>query len=236
MIGVVVPANNEEAAIGRCLDALTMAARHASLDGEEVRVLVVLDCCDDHTENIVRARGIGCLQGEMHNVGAARALGARALIDAGARWLAFTDADSEVAPDWIARQLEARAEAVCGVVAVADWSEHSAETRAEYESRYTDAEGHRHIHGASLGVATHAYLKAGGFSPLRCSEDVALVQQLSAIGADIRWTNSVRVHTSARRVARAPHGFAAFVSGLPGSALQVSPPSICTASFTSLAS
>jgi len=236
MIGVVVPANNEEAAIGRCLDALTVAARHAALGGEEVRIVVVLDSCDDRTESIVRDRGIGCLQGEMRNVGAARALGARSLIDAGARWLAFTDADSEVAPDWIARQLEARAEAVCGVVAVVDWSEHSADIRAEYESRYTDAEGHRHIHGASLGVATHAYLKAGGFSPLRSSEDVALVERLSAIGADIRWTNSVRVHTSARRMARAPHGFAAFVGALPGSALQVNLPSICAASVESRAS
>ena len=214
MIGVVVPANNEEAAIGRCLAALEVAARHPALRGEPVRLLVILDSCNDRTEDIVRDRGVDCVRGEMRNVGAARALGARRLIDAGARWLAFTDADSEVASDWIARQLEARAEAVCGVVAVLDWSEHSAAVRAEYESRYVDADGHRHIHGASLGVATQAYLKAGGFSPLRCSEDVALVARLTEIGADIRWTNSVRVHTSARRVARAPDGFASFVAGL----------------------
>lgn len=221
MIGVVVPANNEEGAIGRCLDALIAATQDAALLGEPVRILVVLDSCDDGTELIVHDRGIDFVKGEMRNVGAARALGAAALIAAGARWLAFTDADSEVAPDWIARQIEARAEAVCGVVAVRDWSEHPAETRAAYESRYTDADGHRHIHGASLGVATHAYLKAGGFSPLRCSEDVALVERLSEIGADIRWTNSVRVHTSARRIARAPGGFSRFVNRLSESTLRV---------------
>ena len=214
MIGVVVPANNEEAVIGRCLDALKTAGQHSALQGEPVRVVVVLDSCDDGTEIVVRERGIECVSGEMRNVGAARALGAQLLIEADARWLAFTDADSEVAPDWIARQLEARAEAVCGVVAVSDWSEHTTEVRAAYESRYMDADGHRHVHGASLGVATHAYLKAGGFASLRSSEDVALVARLSEIGADIRWTNSVRVHTSARRVARAPDGFASFIARL----------------------
>lgn len=217
MIGVVVPANNEEVAIDRCLDALDAATRHPALLGESVQILVVLDSCDDRTEDIVRARGVDFVRAAMRNVGAARALGARRLIDAGARWLAFTDADSEVASDWIARQLDARAEAVCGVVEVLDWGEHSAEIRAEYESRYVDADGHRHVHGASLGVSTHAYLRAGGFSPLRCSEDVALVARLTEIGADIRWTNSVRVHTSARRVARAPEGFASFIAGLAAS-------------------
>ena len=220
MIGVIVPANNEEAAISRCLEALNAASHHAALLGEPVRILVVLDSCNDRTESIARAHGVDVVECDMRNVGAARALGARSLIDDGARWLAFTDADSEVAPDWIARQLEACAEAVCGVVAVVDWSEHSAEVRAEYESRYVDADGHRHIHGASLGVATHAYLKAGGFAPLRCREDVALVQRLSEIGADIRWTNLVRVHTSARRIARAPNGFASYVGGLAQSSRQ----------------
>ncbi len=214
MIGVVVPANDEEAMIGRCLDALALAAGHPALHGEHVYILVVLDTCRDRTEKVVLERGIACMQTEARNVGAARALGAQSLIEAGARWLAFTDADSEVTPDWIVSQLDADAEAVCGVVAVSDWSEHSAEVRADYESRYVDADGHRHVHGASLGVATQAYLRAGGFAPLRCSEDVALVARLSEIGADIRWTNSVRVHTSARRMARAPDGFASFVKAL----------------------
>ena len=214
MIGVVVPAHDEEAMIGRCLDALRVAAHHPAVAGEPVRMLVVLDSCLDHTRSIVQALGVEALEADVRNVGAARALGAAHLIEGGARWLAFTDADSEVAPDWLAKQLDAGAEAVCGVVAVRDWGEHSVEARTAYEAHYVDADGHRHIHGASLGVATHAYLRAGGFQPLRCSEDVALVARLSEIGADIRWTNSVRVHTSARRVGRAPDGFAAFVLSL----------------------
>jgi glycosyltransferase involved in cell wall biosynthesis len=209
MIGVVVPANDEEALIGRCIAALQLAARHPGLHGEVVEIVVVLDACRDATRSIATAQGVACVAVEARNVGVARAAGASALIAQGARWLAFTDADSAVAPDWLVHQLETTADAVCGVVAIDDWSDWSAEARASYEAGYVDAEHHRHIHGASLGVSTAAYLRAGGFPPLRCSEDVALVRRLDAQGATIRWTNRVRVNTSARRIARAPDGFAA---------------------------
>lgn len=209
MIGIVVPANDEEALIGRCIDALRLAAAHPALAGEAVEIVVVADACRDTTQRIAAERGAACIAIEARNVGIARATGASALIARGARWLAFTDADSAVAPDWLSRQLETVADAVCGVVCIDDWGDWSAEARASYEAGYTDAEHHRHIHGASLGVSSAAYLRAGGFPPLRCSEDVALVRQLDTQGATIRWTNAVRVNTSARRVARAPDGFAA---------------------------
>jgi glycosyltransferase involved in cell wall biosynthesis len=216
MIGVVVPAHDEEALIGRCLDALQVAARHPDLLGEQVSVVVVLDACTDRTAMIAAARGVHCLPLQARNVGAARSAGADLLIAAGARWLAFTDADSIVSPAWLVRQLGLQADAVCGVVSVDDWSDYSLETRQCYDARYVDADGHRHVHGANLGVSTAAYLNAGGFAALRSSEDVALVQALTACGATIAWSADVRVHTSARRVARAPDGFAAYLAGLPG--------------------
>ncbi len=209
MIGVVVPANDEEAMIGRCVEALHLAARHPALHGEAVEIIVVLDTCRDATRAVAEAHGAICIEVEARNVGIARATGASASIACGARWLAFTDADSEVATDWLARQLESSADAVCGVVCIDDWGDYGAEARARYEAGYVDADGHRHIHGASLGVSSDAYLRAGGFPPLRCSEDVELVRRLDRQGATIRWTNAVRVTTSARRLARAPDGFAA---------------------------
>jgi glycosyltransferase involved in cell wall biosynthesis len=214
VIGVVVPANDEEALIGRCLDALRVAAAHPALDGEEVRIVVVLDACRDGTQRIVEARGETSIVIDARNVGIARATGASALIARGARWLAFTDADSAVAPDWLARQLDAAADAVCGVVCIDDWGDYSPEARASYEAAYVDAEHHRHVHGASLGVSSAAYIRVGGFSPLRCSEDVELVHRLDHHGATIRWTNAVRVNTSARRLARAPGGFAAHLQSV----------------------
>ena len=214
MIGVVVPAHDEELLIGRCLAALQAAAAHPDLRGEPVQILVVLDACTDRSAAIVAGAGVDALAVDVRNVGLGRAAGASQLIARGARWLAFTDADSEVAPDWLARQAESASDAVCGVVAIDDWSEHGVDVRARYEAGYVDADGHRHVHGASMGVSTAAYLRAGGFPPLRCSEDVALVDQLTGVGASICWTNRVRVRTSARRIARAPDGFATHLARL----------------------
>lgn len=217
MIGVAVPAHNEQALLGRCLDALERAARHPGLQGEPVRLVVVLDACTDASAVVAAGHGVLPLVVQHRNVGRTRAAGAQALLDAGAQWLAFTDADSEVADDWLVAQLalhEAGADAVCGCVSVADWSAHSPQVRGRYEAHYCPVEGHRHIHGANLGVQAQAYRRAGGFRPLACGEDVALVHDLEASGARIAWSITPRVHTSARRQARARGGFADFLLGL----------------------
>ncbi len=127
-----------------------------------------------------------------------------------ARWLAFTDADTLVAPDWLVRQLALDAEVVCGTIGVGDWPLHGGHAsflEQHFANTYTDADGHRHIHGANLGVCSGAYRKVGGFASLVCSEDVALVRALEANGARIAWSAAPRVTTSARTDARAQGGF-----------------------------
>ncbi|MEC5399890.1 glycosyltransferase [Uliginosibacterium sp. H1] len=210
MIGVVVPAHNEEALLPRALAALKLAAQHPALDAEPVAIVVVADSCCDQSAAIARERGVEVIETGMRNVGASRALGAAALIARGARWLAFTDADSKVHPDWLAAQLALEADAVCGPVSVEDWSAHGALSdalRLHFLERYLHADGHRHIHAANLGVSAAAYLAAGGFLPLACSEDVALVEALQRNGARIAWSAAPRVVTSARTDARARGGF-----------------------------
>jgi glycosyltransferase involved in cell wall biosynthesis len=207
MIGVIVPAHNEEALIAQCLAALLEAARHHELAGEVVRIVVVLDACNDFTGAIARAYGTQTLTLKARNVGIARAAGAALLLAQGARWLAFTDADSRVAPSWLAAQLALGADAVCGSIAVDDWSAHPHSVREYFRKTYVDADGHRHVHGANLGVSADAYRRAGGFPPLKCSEDVALVDRLIASGARIAWSAAPRVTTSARTAVRAHGGF-----------------------------
>jgi hypothetical protein len=70
-----------------------------------------------------------------------------------------------------------------------------------------DADGHRHIHGANLGVSARAYRRAGGFPPLACSEDVALIDLLIAAGVRVTWSAAPRVVTSARIDSRVRGGF-----------------------------
>ena len=207
MIGIVIPAHNEAELLGACLRAALDAARHPRLRGEAVQIVVVLDSCDDDSVAVAHAFGVETIEIAARNVGIARAAGADRLLARGARWLAFTDADSRVAPDWVAAQLALRAQAVCGPVAVDDWTTHHEHTRAAFYRAYMDADGHRHIHGANIGVSARAYRRAGGFPPLACSEDVALVDLLVAAGVRIAWSAAPRVVTSARVDARVRGGF-----------------------------
>lgn len=211
MIGVVIPAHNEEDLVASCVRSIGIAASHARLKAEPVQIMVVADACTDATALYALQAGAAVLPVVHRNVGAARAAGANLLLTRGARWLAFTDADTVVAPDWLAEQLALDADAVCGTVGVEDWTphgEHADLLRWHFSQTYTDAEAHRHVHGANFGVSADAYRAAGGFAPLASSEDVAMVAALEAQGATIAWSARPRVITSARRTGRAAGGFA----------------------------
>lgn len=210
LIGVVVPAHNEGILAQACLRAIAEACADPLLNKEQVQVFVVLDSCTDNTKSVVEAMGAHTLSTCARNVGFARATGAKAALDAGARWLAFTDCDSLVAPDWLSAQLAEQAQgadAVCGTVSVGDWSGYGEKMKLHFAATYTDADGHRHIHGANMGVSAHAYQQAGGFQRLRTGEDVAMVEALEKTGARIAWSAAPRVMTSARHDFRAPGGF-----------------------------
>lgn len=209
LIAAIVPAHNEEDQILSCIAALQVAAHCPRLCGEQTVVMVVLDACTDNTRSIAQRMGVTTIALDARNVGAARALGAELALAAGARWLAFTDADTQVAPNWISAQLAQKSDAVCGTLAVRDWDAYGDSMRSRHDTNYTDADRHRHIHGANFGVSARAYERAGGFRPLQNSEDVALVEALQASGASIAWSAAPRVVTRARRVFRAPGGFEA---------------------------
>ena len=211
MIGIIVPAHNEVDSIVACVKSVLMAAKNVQLQGEPVQLVVVTDACTDATATKAAQAGAAVLSIDARNVGAARAAAAELMMAQGARWPAFTDADTWVSPDWIADQLALGADAVCGTVGMEDFAphgEHADLLRRHLARTYFDVEAHGHIHGANLGVTSAAYRRAGGFPSLACSEDVALVRALEATGAHIAWSARPRVVTSTRRNARAVGGFA----------------------------
>lgn len=214
MIAIIVPAHNEERLVARCIESLCSAASHAALRGEAVEILVVMDDCTDGTAAVVDAWPVQSLAVSHCNVGMTRAAGAQYMIERGARWLAFTDADTVVPAHWLADQLRFGTDAVCGTVRVDDWAVHPDAVRARYDALYTPIEGHKHIHGANLGVCAHAYLKAGGFRPLSAHEDVHLIADLEAAGASITWTTINCVTTSARIDCRCREGFGDYLRSL----------------------
>jgi glycosyltransferase involved in cell wall biosynthesis len=222
VIGIVIPAHNEEACIAACLVAARKAASHPCLLGRRVHLLVVLDSCSDATAEIVAAMGVKALAIEARSVGMARAAGAAEMLEHGCTWLAFTDADSHVAPDWLVRQLALNVDAVCGTVSVHDWHQQLPGLHQHYqnETEYCDADGHRHIHGANLGVCALAYKKVGGFMPLDEHEDVELIQSLLSFGAEVAFSAAPRVSTSARLLNRVGGGFGGLMQHLHDRAIN----------------
>ncbi len=212
MIGIVIPAHNEQDRIAAAIAAANVAARHPMLKGQAVLVVVVADACTDSTVAIASEMGVATLTVDFRNVGRARQAGVEFALARGAQWLACTDADSRVADDWLVQQVGLNADAVCGCVWVDDWSVHHdvAEGLAsDFAARYRHADGHSHIHGANLGFTSQAYRRVGGFQPLASDEDVAFVRALEAAGVRVTFSAAPRVMTSARADHRAPRGFGA---------------------------
>ncbi len=221
-IGVVVPAHNEQASMAGCLTALHAAARFAGLP---VRILVVLDDCNDGTGEVCRAFGVETCHIAAHNVGEARAAGFQALLERQSSrksmWLASTDADTRVEPGWLLRQIvlaRSGADAVLGVVHLGDDVPPGRLRRqfeASYQKRLAPDGTHGHVHGASLGLSANVYLHAGGFPPLPNHEDHALVQALRSLGrVRIAACQRVTVRTSGRIDGRCDEGFAASLQRL----------------------
>jgi len=212
MIGVVIPVHNEETLLGDCLESVRWAASDPLLDAEPVEVVVVLDACTDRSAAIAIQHKAQIVSLNARCVGAARALGASLALDYGARWIAFTDADSIVPPNWLSAQLDLYADATCGQVTIDNWSGLPCGMRERFLRQYS-AET-RHIHGANLGVSAAAYRTAGGFPSLHLGEDAALVSSLVDCGGDIRWAGAARVTTSGRCDSAVPGGFAAMLRQL----------------------
>ena len=220
MIGIIVPAHNEEDFLDDCIKSLIAASVHEDLHGEPVEILIMLDDCSDASARVAAAHGVTTHVCAYRNVGMTRAEGARLMLECGARWLAFTDADSVVPYAWLAHQVSLKVDAVCGIVEVDDWSGHPEQVRQRYDSLYRPVDDHRHIHGANLGVSADAYRQAGGFKALAAHEDVHLVADLQRIGASIAWISANSVTTSARKDYRCKEGFGDYLNSLSATSLS----------------
>lgn len=219
---MVVPAHDEQALLGACLASLRVAAQHPALREVEVHLVTVLDACSDDSGELAP----GAVEVSARNVGVARAAGFAAVLareagrPLGELWLATTDADSTVPPDWLALQLDLvdqGAEVVAGTVRVDDWSQQPLAARARFARSYgVPASGHLHVHGANRGLSASAYVEAGGVPPVALAEDQALVDALRVRARRLVATGRIAVTTSARRESRTVGGFADHLRTLSG--------------------
>ena len=151
-VSVVIPARDAEGSLGLTIDAL----QRQQLDGE-IEVIVVDNGSLDGTAMLAEARGVHVLRrtrGE--GPGAARNDGAAA---AGADVIAFTDADCEPSPHWLAAAMGALdhgADLVLGPVA-------PVRTPAPLERTVQITELTGLFETANLVVRSATFERAGGF-------------------------------------------------------------------------
>lgn len=218
---VVVPAHNEVDNLPRCLNAVVTAA--ACFPAPTLTV-VVLDDCDDESNLLAGKFGsdVHFIEVDARNVGAARAAGfaySRTVCGVAASaqhrvWYATTDADSRVDTDWLVRQTDSGADMVLGVVRVENWRQTPAGAVRRYLNAYRakrKPDGHGHVHGANMGFRADKYWKEGGFAAIGSGEDVDLAQRFERRSYRIHRDDGLSVETSARRVGRAPDGFATYL-------------------------
>lgn len=245
---VVIPVRNEAASLDRTLQALAGQWDHDRRPLSDFEILLLANNCRDDSARVIRRFGerhpeltvhlleVELPTGQAH-VGRARKLlmdlACARLLAVGrpAGIIASTDADSRVAPDWLAR---IRAAMACGADAVAGWvdtsgverqaldeplSRHLREDHAHHwlasaaASRLDPAPHdpwprHRNRSGASLAVSAAAYRACGGLPALPTGEDRGLYRALLRSGARVRHCPRVRVSTSLRWRGRARGGMA----------------------------
>ncbi|TSD95963.1 glycosyltransferase [Gordonia rubripertincta] len=214
-IVVVVPAHNEQTLLPSCLAALDAAL---AVVRPSVQVIVVLDSCDDDSAGAVPDH-MTTVHVTARCVGTARRAGfaAASPTPADTTWFATTDADSTVPPDWLVTHVEAAdsgADAFVGIVTPDGFDGWPPGTGTMFDARYDARPGHRHVHGANLGVRATAYAAAGGFRDLDAHEDVDLVRRLADAAVPIEWGADAPVRTSTRRVGRTVDGFASYLREL----------------------
>ncbi|MFF3064972.1 glycosyltransferase [Oerskovia sp. NPDC057915] len=203
-LAVVVPVNDEEELLPRCLAALDVAV--ARVRGERpavrVEVVIVLDGCTDGSAALARPSSFTVLETGYRRVGAARAAGVETATPLLGRvrpsrlWIASTDADSQVPPHWLTHQVataEAGADLVIGTVRP-DFADLSAAQRTAWVVTHPAGHVNGHVHGANLGVRGDLYLAAGGFPRVAEHEDVDLVARARGAGARIVASDGLRPH------------------------------------------
>ncbi|OWP62123.1 glycosyl transferase family 2 [Hymenobacter amundsenii] len=242
---VIIPAKDEAAALPTTLAALaaqTDAAGRA-LPAGTFEVLVLANNCTDGTAATVRAYAASHPALALHvaevtlppaeaHVGQAR----RLLMDEAARRLELaghpgaliisTDADTRVAPDWLAAtfaELATGADAIAGRILMDETDRNCPVRRCQLQDAayhllrvqletHLDPQAHdpwprHHQHfGASLAVTVAAYRQVGGLPVVPFLEDEALYQALLRHDLRVRHSPAVRVFTSGRQQGRVAVG------------------------------
>jgi len=246
LFSVIIPAKDEAENLPATLAALAAQVdeQGRALPPHSYEVIVLANNCQDATAHVVRQVARAYPQLMLHvaertlppaeaHVGKAR----RLLMDEAARRLrsvgrphgiiASTDADTRVAPTWlagIAAEIAAGADAVGGRIMAEAPTQRNCPVRRYHlrDAAYrllaaqlehlidpdpVDAWPRHHQHfGASFALTVSAYEQVGGLPVVPYLEDEALYQALCGHDLRVRHSPAVRVTTSARHEGRVAVG------------------------------
>jgi len=196
-LSVIVPCKDEEEYIGKCLDALLDQQTEGQLE-----IIVVDNGSTDKTVSIVSEKGdrVRLLHLPDETIAAVRNYGASQSVG---DWLAFIDADVEVADDWFqsfrnwaSRQAvnEAAAEQIVTgstyrIPPDAGWIESVWFAQLQCRDRHSD----RYINSGHLIVHRSLFQRIGGFDPAyRTGEDEKFCDDARKAGGKIYKESSLR--------------------------------------------
>lgn len=243
----IVPARDEAGPLPGCLAGLSAALDRWEAHHAQGTAAAAVAVPANDLPTLDRARTAHRADPRIHvlalesgpgGVGRARAAAARharelfPAVPAEALWLASTDADSRVEPDWLVGQAvlasTVRPDGQALVLGTVDLpGDADPDLAARWRAAYRHAEDHPHVHGANLGLPWALYERAGGFAEVAEHEDVGLAAAVRALaeedgsaavapGVRLLATDRVRVTTSSRLVGRTPGGFAGYLRELAG--------------------
>jgi Glycosyl transferase family 2 len=245
---VAIPATDEEETLAAALARLGEAFRFTRRAGG--LVVFANNCTDLTGEIVIRAAPdfpapVILLAGRLTSAHAHAGWARRIALDAAANLcgphgaLLTTDADTEVAPDWVetfCAALDADFDLVCGRIGMVERSDvlaHAPAVRlARVENGYAalqdrvrhccdqiigrqpvgGAQPHYIESAASIGITHALYRQIGGLPAVPSSEDCALVRTAELAGARILYSSRFSVKTSNRLVGRARRGLAESLS------------------------
>ena len=227
-----IPARNEEDLVGRSMQSVLDAADVLDEPGC-VRLVIACDSCSDATADIARTiadrdsrvdviEGAWCSAGTARAAAIQRALGTlQATSNLSDIWVATTDGDTVVPPNWLCLHATHWAQGDDAVAGIVELLERDADVLTAFGHHYVlGHDSHGHVHGANLGIRADAYLDVGGFPLIDLAEDHALWQALRRAGFTCRSSVALRVATSARLSGRAAGGFADTLRDVVTSAMR----------------
>lgn len=192
IFSIVIPAKNEEANIGRCLDSI----RHVEWDARQFEVIVVDNGSTDGTVDIARGKGAQVYVKPELTISGLRNFGAG---HASGEILAFIDADCTVKASWLAKASSylLRKEVACFgsppiVPEDATWVQ---KAWFAVRKKRTDLCETDWLESMNMFVRREAFVASGGFDEtLITCEDYDLTMRLKKHGLIITDSSIVAVH------------------------------------------